>query len=346
MNVLDVALRERIERAAAVLAAGGLVALPTETVYGLGADARNVAAVRRIFVAKRRPADHPLIVHLAGAEQLVEWCSSVPEAASTLAQAFWPGPMTLILKRDARVLDEVTGGQDTIGLRVPSHPVALELLRTFGGGIAAPSANRFGKVSPTTAAHVRAELGDDVDLILDGGACAVGIESTIVDVSGERPRILRPGSVTRGQIEAVLGTALSAGVAVGANAPRVSGSLASHYAPRTPVRWVETAQLSGSARDAALLPVTADAGAIGVVALAPLGTAARSTQRAGVVAWRTLPADPAAYAREIYARLRELDELGLSAIALEVPPDTPAWEAVRDRLRRAAGLGAGASEAP
>jgi L-threonylcarbamoyladenylate synthase len=343
---LDAPLRAAIARAAEVLAAGGLVALPTETVYGLGADARNRAAVLRVFAAKRRPADHPLIVHLAGEEQLAEWCSAVPPAAASLAKAFWPGPLTLILKRDSRVLDEVTGGQDTIGLRVPAHPVALELLRAFGGGIAAPSANRFGKVSPTTAAHVRAELGDDVDLILDGGACAVGIESTIVDVSGARPRILRPGAVTRTQIEAALGVELSSVPATG-SAPRVSGSLASHYAPRTPVRWVDVvAPASAGARDVALLAAAADVRAFGVIALTPLGDDARSAQRGRRVEWRTLPGDPAAYARELYARLRELDELGLDAMVLEVPPDTPAWEAVRDRLRRAAGLGGGVPDAP
>jgi L-threonylcarbamoyladenylate synthase len=342
---LDAALRAEIARAAKVLAAGGLVALPTETVYGLGADARNRSAVLRVFAAKRRPADHPLIVHLAGAEHLAEWCSEVPGAASSLAKAFWPGPLTLILQRDSRVLDEVTGGQETIGVRVPAHPVALELLRTFGGGIAAPSANRFGKVSPTTAAHVRGELGDDVDLILDGGACAVGIESTIVDLSGARPRILRPGAVTRAQIEAVLGVELSS-VPANASAPRVSGSLASHYAPRTPVRWVDVgAPASAGAREAALLAAVADVRAVGVLALAPLEAAASSAQRDRRVEWRTLPADPVAYAHELYARLRELDELGLESIALEVPPDTPAWEAVRDRLRRAAGLGGGVPEA-
>lgn len=335
---LDAPLRAEIARAAKVLAAGGLVAVPTETVYGLGADARNRAAVQRVFAAKRRPADHPLIVHIAGAEQLEQWCAEVLPAAALLAKAFWPGPLTMILRRHAGVLDEVTGGQDTIGLRVPAHPVALELLRAFGGGIAAPSANRFGKVSPTTAAHVRAELGDDVDLILDGGPCAVGIESTIVDLSGAAPRILRPGAISRAQIEAVIGA--ESPVPPGAATPRVSGSLASHYAPRTPVRAVEVAQVAeagDAAREAALLAAAPDARALGVIALATPRAGAAAVRDARRVEWRTLPTDPTAYAREIYARLRELDELNLDAIVLELPPDTPAWEAVRDRLRRAAG---------
>ncbi len=334
---LDAHIHEEIVRAAAVLAAGGLVALPTETVYGLGADARNRSAINRVFAVKRRPADHPLIVHLASAEQLVEWCAEVPPSAWLLARAFWPGPLTLILEREMRVLDEVTGGQDTIGLRVPAHPVALALLRTFGGGIAAPSANRFGHVSPTTAAHVRAELGVDVDLILDGGACAVGIESTIVDLTATRPRILRPGAVTRAQIEAVLDVALPDMTVGAACIPRVSGSLASHYAPRTPVRWVEAAVATVAQRDAVLRAAAADLGAVGIIAL---GSPADGTSapRAGRIEWRSLPADPAAYAREIYACLRELDERGLDLILLEVPPDTAPWEAVRDRLRRAAGL--------
>lgn len=339
---LSAAQRAAIARAAAVLAAGGLVAMPTETVYGLGADARNAAAVRRIFAVKRRPVDHPLIVHLASAAQLADWCREVPPAAGLLAKAFWPGPMTLILKRDPRVLVEVTGGQDSIGVRVPGHPVALALLRAFGGGVAAPSANRFGKVSPTTAVHVRAELGDEVDMILDGGACEVGIESTIVDLTGARPRILRPGRVTRGDIERVLGAALSE---PGGSVPRVSGSHASHYAPRTPVRWVDVAGESEERR-AALLLGAAGSVAAGVIALAPRPVEAPSAPGAARLEWRALPRDPVAYARELYARLRELDELGLSVIVLEAPPETQEWEAVRDRLRRAASLGRGVSEAP
>ena len=326
-------LHAEVARAAAVLRAGGLVALPTETVYGLGADARNLHAVNRIFAAKRRPADHPLIVHIADVAQLCDWCADLPAAAALLAEAFWPGPLTLILRRDTRVLDAVTGGQDTIGLRVPAHPVALALLREFGGGIAAPSANRFGHISPTTAAHVRAELGDEVDMILDGGACSVGIESTIVDLTAAQPRILRPGGVGRAQIEAVLGVSLPDSVLELSAAPRVSGALPSHYAPTTPVRWVDGGQLGAAVQRAAL------DGAVGVIALGRANAEPPAPRASARIEWRALSIDPADYARVLYARLRELDECNLAVILLEVPPATAAWEAVRDRLRRAAGLG-------
>ena len=329
----DDPLRADIERAAAVLRAGGLVALPTETVYGLGADARNMAAVERIFAAKGRPANHPVIVHIASAEALTAWCAEVPPAAWLLAAAFWPGPMTLILRRDPRVLDVITGGQDTVGLRVPAHPIALELLRVFAGGIAAPSANRFGHVSPTTADHVRAELGTDVDMILDGGACTIGIESTIVDLTGARPRILRPGGVSRAQIEAVLGIEPAANAPDMVDTPRVSGALASHYAPRTPVCWVDSAQLQEVLRSSSLPD------GVGVLTVGDAVMKDSVVGERAAVQWRVLPADPDAYARQLYAQLRELDELKLDLIVLEVPPDTPPWEAVRDRLRRAAGLG-------
>ena len=227
----DAANAETIREAVAVLARGGLVAFPTETVYGLGADASNETAVRRIFSVKGRPADHPLIVHLARVEQLADWAQRVPEAAWRLAEAFWPGPLTLVLPRAPRVLDVVTGGQESVGIRVPSHPVAQALLQAFGGGIAGPSANRFGRVSPTTAEHVRAELGSEVDLVLEGGQSEVGIESTIVDLSSDRPALLRPGIIGAERIAAVLGNALHA---PDRTSPRASGMLASHYAPRTP----------------------------------------------------------------------------------------------------------------
>ena len=341
--VLDAVSPSQIARAVDVLRAGGLVAFPTETVYGLGADARSATAVRRIFAAKGRPVDHPLIVHLASAAQLGDWCADVPRAARLLAEAFWPGPLTLILARGANVPDEVTGGQPTVGLRVPAHPVAHALLRAFGGGIAAPSANRFGHVSPTTAAHVRAELGDAVDMVLDGGACSVGIESTIVDLSTPRPRILRPGGISRAEVERVLGTAMADESADAADVPRVSGALASHYAPHTAVRWVEVAADGDEQRLQALLDAAGDVAAFGVLTLAAPADGVREARRSARVEWRVLPADPDAYARQLYACLRELDELGLELILLEVPPDTAEWEAVRDRLRKAAGLGAQAA---
>ena len=314
-----------ITRAADMLRAGRLVAFPTETVYGLGADARSTIAVNRVFHAKRRPADHPLIVHIADAQQLQMWSINIPRFALQLAEAFWPGPLTMILRRASDVIDAVTGGQVTIGLRVPAHPVALDLLQEFGGGIAAPSANQFGHISPTTAAHVLAELGDEVDMILDGGPCSVGIESTIVDLTAARPRILRPGQLSRDTIEAVLEIKL---FDERSDAPRVSGDLPSHYAPQTPVRWLESAALNATLLDASAHT------RIGVIALG-----VETNPGLAHVEWCSLSADPVIYARQLYAILRELDGHDLDLILLEVPPDTRMWEAVRDRLRRAAGLG-------
>ncbi len=308
-----------LARAVALLRAGRLVAFPTETVYGLGADASNPQAVARIFAAKGRPADHPVIVHLADAAQLPLWARVMPEAARRLAAAFWPGPLTLILPRAAGVPDAVTGGQDSVGLRVPSHPVARALLRAFGGGIAAPSANRFGRISPTRAEHVRAELGDAVDLVLEGEVPAVGIESAIVDLSGARPALLRPGMLGAAAIEAVLGEPLAA---PGADAPRASGTLEAHYAPRTPMALVDAAAL-----DAALASAS-DRVAVLARRAAPAGVRA--------FAWHAAPADAAGYARELYASLRALDAAGAARILVESPPATAEWVAVRDRLARAA----------
>jgi L-threonylcarbamoyladenylate synthase len=315
-----------IAAAAGRLRAGELVAFPTETVYGLGADALNPAAVRRVFEAKGRPADHPLIVHLPEAEQMTAWARDIPRDAIALANAFWPGPLTLILKRDADVPDEVTGGQDTVGLRVPAHPVALQLLRAFGSGVAAPSANRFGRISPTTAAHVRDEFGDAVN-VLDGGACVVGIESTILDLSGDTPRVLRPGAISAAQIAAVIGRMPA--TTAGADVPRVSGSLVAHYAPRTAMKKVAGPRL----RDF-------------------LNAFRHSGRRCAVIAhsqpplaeyphhWIMLPADPAGYARGLYAALREADASGSVMIAIESPPEGGDWSAVNDRLARAlAGAG-------
>ncbi|MBI5790815.1 MAG: threonylcarbamoyl-AMP synthase [Rhodocyclales bacterium] len=312
-----------VARAAQLLRAGELVAFPTETVYGLGADAANPAAVARIFAAKGRPADHPLIVHLPGASHLERWAVDIPEAAYRLAAAFWPGPLTLILKRHPSVSDAITGGQDTVGLRVPNHPLALELLREFDGGVAAPSANRFGRISPTTAAHVREDLGDAVALVLDGGPCAVGIESTILDLTGAAPRILRPGMLDAAAIGRVLGVVPGFGGT--ADAPRVSGSLEAHYAPRTPlhlaaatdIAWVATRALDAGRRVALLAPQ------------AP-GMAHEN------LIWRPADTDPERFAHDLYARLRELDALSCDLILVVAPPEDEAWRAVADRLRRAA----------
>jgi L-threonylcarbamoyladenylate synthase len=321
MRDVPVATDPAIARAASILRSGGLVAFPTETVYGLGADADNDAAVRRIFAVKRRPADHPVIVHLPDASHLPRWAAAVPETATRLAAAFWPGPLTLVLKRAAGVLDAVTGGQDTVGLRVPFHPLALDLLHAFGGGIAAPSANRFGRLSPTSAAHVRAELGDEVDVILDGGRCAVGIESTILDVSGPLPRLLRPGGIQPAAIAEVIGREP---LAAGGDAPRAPGRLAAHYAPRTEMALVDARQFAEAVR-----------------------AAVQSGRRVAVFARQRvplsenvtlLPAPSAApdYAHVMYRALRELDEAGADLLLVEAVPDTPDWLAVRDRLARAA----------
>lgn len=310
-----------VARAADRLKAGELVAFPTETVYGLGADASNADAVRKVFAAKGRPADHPLIVHIADAVQLANWAREVPAFAHALAKRFWPGPLTLVLRRSPRVPDAVTGGQDTVAVRVPAHPVAQQLLRAFGGGVAAPSANRFGRVSSTTAAHVREEFGDAVACVLDGGATDIGIESTIVDCSGAAPVLLRPGGITPQQLEAALGTPLAA---PRAGAPRAPGMLEKHYAPRTPLMQMEgdlVAELARSlGRQGKRVAVLAR------TALQPLVE--------GMV-WKSAPADAAAYAHDLYSNLRELDHAGCDAILIEQPPDGAEWLAIRDRLNRA-----------
>ncbi len=326
-----------IDRAVALLRAGELVAFPTETVYGLGGDAANPAAVARIFAAKGRPADHPLIVHLADAAAIDTWATDVPRSARQLGAAFWPGPLTLILRRSARVTDAVSGGQDTVGLRVPGQPLALELLRRFAGagsgGLAAPSANRFGRISPTTAAHVRAEFGDALPLILDGGACAVGIESTIVDLSRGAPTILRPGAIGAAQIAAALGVPLGATDQT-RPPPRVSGSLAAHYAPLTPLRLVPADEMVAAVGD-----LLAAERRLAVLARRAAPFADPRLQ------WRRLPEEAPAFARELYAALRAADGAGADAILVEAPPGGPDWLAVADRLQRAA-RGSGADNTP
>lgn len=316
--------RSDIARAAAILRAGGLIAFPTETVYGLGADASNPKAVARLYAVKRRPPDHPVIVHFADAALAFTWAREVPEAARRLAARFWPGPLTLILKRSALAGDFVTGGQDTVGMRVPAHPVAQALLAEFSGeeggrrfsGVAAPSANRFGEVSPTTAAHVRADLGGDVDLVLDGGPSEVGIESTILDLSGARPVLLRPGRITAPEIEAVIGERVAAKQA---DAPRHSGGLERHYAPRTPAMLVPPHRLDAE--------IAKWKDKVAVLAFS------RPDER--VDYWLRMPRDPQGYAQRLYSALRELDSAGCERILIEAPPEDPAWDAVRDRLVRA-----------
>jgi len=306
-------VNEEVRRAAEILRAGGLVAFPTETVYGLGADASSEKAVARLYAVKGRPADHPVIVHFASPEQAFQW-GTANEQARALAKAFWPGPLTLILKASDKAKPFVTGGQPSVGVRVPSHPIARQLLKAFGGGIAAPSANRFGRVSPTTAAHVREDLGEDVDLVLDGGPTEVGIESTIVDVSGDSAVLLRPGRISKAEIEKIL--PLNEKTAA---SPRHSGGLERHYAPRTPARLVPTHVLD---REISKLKDR-----VAVLAFS------RPDER--VDFWLRMPRDPAGYAQKLYAALRELDGAGCELILVEAPPEGAEWAAVRDRLERA-----------
>lgn len=316
-----------IERAADELAAGRLVAFPTETVYGLGARADDDRAVAGIFAAKGRPADHPLLVHVADAAGAAAFAAHWPPLAGRLADAFWPGPLSLIVARRASVGAAAAAGQDSIGLRCPAHPVARALLRAAAQrgvlGVAAPSANPFGRISPTRAAHVAADFGADL-LVLDGGECDVGIESGIVDCRSAQPVLLRPGTLAREAIVAAAGSPLAD---PGPAAPRVSGSLESHYAPRAPLRLMDAQQLA-TAFDVLGVPVEG-------LAVYSRSVGSRP-KRAGGVLWRTMPAQPAAAAHELFAVLRDFDAAGARLIWVEQPPPGPEWEGVRDRLRRAA----------
>ena len=323
----SVTLPQDLERAVEALRRGQLVAFPTETVYGLGADAENAAAVARVFSAKGRPTNHPLIVHVASADDLARWARRVPPAATRLAEACWPGPLTLLLEKSSRVPDATTGGLPSVGLRVPAHPVALELLRRFGGGIAAPSANRFGHVSPTTAAHVREDLGDSVEVLLDGGTCGVGVESTIVDLTHDTPVLLRPGGVTAERIESLLGVTLERHAPEGVRAP---GMLASHYAPRARVELIDGAQLVARAaqlkqqgeRVAVLVSRSDDRealSALGDVTLLDLGS---SDDHA---------------AQRLYSALRQADVDNASVVLASRPVAQGLGAALADRLTKAAG---------
>lgn len=325
---------QAISEAAARLAAGELVAFPTETVYGLGADAENPAAVAAIYAAKGRPQDHPVIVHVAPDADIDYWAADVPDEARKLIAAFWPGPLTLIVRRNAHIPDAVSGGQDTVGIRCPSHPVAMALLSAFKGGkggVAAPSANKFGNVSPTTAQHVRDEFGDEALTVLDGGSSQVGIESTIVDMSRlatHGPVLLRPGHISAAQIAAVIG-ALPA--SPDQSAPRASGTLESHYAPKAPVALVDTARLPG-----VLTALAARSRRVAVIHHFPVLAQANAQHQ--------LPHDPAGYAHGLYAALRAMDRADVELILVETPPQDDSWLGINDRLRRAAHGSAGTIE--
>lgn len=310
-----------LTRAVEILREGGLVALPTETVYGLAADAENELAVRRIFAVKGRPQEHPLILHVGDAEHVPRYAAQLPPEAHALAAAFWPGPLTMVFRRTPRVRDVITGGQDTVALRVPAHPMAQKILASLGGAVAAPSANRFGRVSPTRAEHVRADLGSDVGLIVDGGPCEVGVESTIVDLSQGAARVLRPGGVAHEALERVLNTRIPV---IEKSEVRVSGALASHYAPRAGVILATPAELYAKA-EAAL-------GRVGrVAAIAP----ASAPLPEGVHRF-SVPEDPRGLARELYALLREVDLLGFELVLASLPGKAGLGWAIEDRLTRAA----------
>lgn len=316
-----------ILKAVEILQNQGLVAFPTETVYGLGADADSDKAVEKVFRAKNRPFNHPLIVHLAHKRQLIHWASAISPLALKLADIFWPGPLTLVLKKQPHVLDSVTAGQNTIGLRIPQHPIAQALLQAFGRGIAAPSANQFTHVSPTTANDVRDELGNAVDLILDGGDCEVGLESTIVDMTQDQPVILRPGMITKAQIQAVLGLpVLSRSQEV--SAIRTPGMHHIHYAPVTATQLIEHADISGF-----IEKLKPEQGAIVILFRSEIPITHPQ------VTLIQMPNEAASYAHDIYHTLRQLDKGNFKQIIIETVPGNGEWEAIRDRLIKASNTG-------
>lgn len=317
---LDSAQPEHIRQAAQLLADGQLVAIPTETVYGLAADTGNAGAVRAVFAAKQRPIGHPLIVHLADPERMNHWATSVPETAWRLAEAFWPGPLTLLLPKHERASELITGASDRIAVRMPRHPVALDVIRTLGREVVAPSANPYGRISPTTADHVLAGLSGKIAAVLDGGACTVGLESTIVDLSGERPTVVRPGLIGPDQLASVLGRPVTAAGAANIAAP---GNVKRHYQPKTPTSSIAPERLSAEVQ--ALIRAGARVGVLWY----------RSAPPEGVTTALQLSQQPGDYARMFYAALHSLDQASLSHIVIETPPVDDAWAALHDRLRRA-----------
>lgn len=318
----------RITSASSIIRAGGTVAFPTETVYGLGADVTNPTAIDKIYRIKQRPLNHPLIVHISSLDDLDYWAHAIPESARKLAHRFWPGPLTLILQRSRHVPNCVTGGQNTVGIRMPSHPLALALLQTLGPqkALAAPSANRFGRLSPTTAAHVHQQLGSDVDLILDGGACAIGLESTIVSFHERSPKILRPGGISAEEIETVLNIPIAL---MHADNPtiRTSGSLPSHYAPVTPLKLAPTEHIWPQALAAAERQLRNL-----VMTWSDIGDSKPSNP---LIAHHAMSHDPFTYGQQLYAKLHQFDQAAFDLLLIETPPDHADWLAISDRLRRA-----------
>jgi L-threonylcarbamoyladenylate synthase len=307
-------MNQDIEQAVQLLKSGELVAFPTETVYGLGADAKNPEAIKKIFEVKGRPSNHPIILHIYNESELEEWVVSIPDIARKLMKHFWPGALTLIFEAKENVSPLITGNQKTIGIRMPSHPVARELLKAFGSGLVAPSANKFGKVSPTKAKHVKEELGDEIKLILEGGDCALGIESTIIDVTRIPPRLLRPGPLDVDQVKKISGVTI---IYSNKNIPRVSGSLPSHYAPKTPVKLFDYNKIKFQDKN------------IGVMSFRD------QPENFTNIIWLKMPINPTLYAKQLYANLRKLDKNNLDTIWVEVPPKEVVWGAILDRLKRA-----------
>jgi len=316
------ATQVEIETAVQALRDGELVAFPTETVYGLGANAQNPAAVAKIFEAKGRPKSHPVIVHLDTPRFLHRWVAEVPESVTKLAEKFWPGPLTIVMKRGPNVHDIVTGGQETVAIRVPSHPMAQQLLTAFGGGIAAPSANRYGRLSPTRPEHVRDELGDAVKVVLDGGECQIGLESTIVSCVGPTVRLLRPGAVTAGQLRSVVGELI---MGPDLESPRVPGSTPSHYAPTTPLVIVPAGEIDAQA----------DALSEGGTRIAVLAQRLPLKSHK-YVTWINAGRRPDQFGHDLYANLRTLDKAGCQKILVQDVPQDERWDAIRDRLTRSA----------
>jgi len=320
--------QDQITAAAQILCEGGTVAFPTETVYGLGADVTNLDAVNKIYQIKQRPIDHPLIVHISDISHLHYWAQAIPDSAWQLANHFWPGPLTLILQRSRRIPDSVTGGQDTVGLRIPAHPIALTLLDALGPekALAAPSANRFGRISPTTAAHVREELGSAVDMILDGGACEVGLESTIISFHDQSPKILRPGGIAVSALESVLDSPVMLAHNT-SQTIRTSGSLPAHYAPATPLKIYSAKHLWDHT-----LALAAQGSRVLVMTWSDIGQLQPSDQS---IQHFSMPADPVTYGQRLYAKLRQFDQAAFDYMIIEAPPDHPSWLAITDRLQRA-----------
>lgn len=317
---------KQIQVAAALLRAGETVAFPTETVYGLGADASSQSAVRKVYAIKGRPASHPLIVHISPDSELSRWAQNVPEAAKRLTEAFWPGPLTIILQRSSHVPDEVTGGQNTVGLRAPDHPVAIALLHAFGGGIAAPSANRFGQVSPTTAQHVHEKLGDKVGMILDGGPCRIGVESTIVSFAQGEPLLLRPGGLAVEVIEDILNQRILL-AQPGISKVRSPGMMDSHYAPETPIEVHSGRELIRRAHQLAKLGFKVVVLNISKIEVNDFNSNEFTCFQMPIVAEE--------YARDLYATLHHFDCADFDRILAEAPPATQEWDAINDRIRRA-----------